>query len=79
MTTPALTVPRSPALAAFAALLARDLTVLRKQPADFITRTIIQPVLFVFVLGYITPGSASPRQAAPRRRPRPCWPGCSRS
>jgi ABC-2 type transport system permease protein len=43
------------ALAAFAALLARDLTVLRKQPADFITRTLIQPVLFVFVLGYISP------------------------
>lgn len=42
-------------LAAFAALLARDLTVLRKQPADFIIRTIIQPVLFVFVPGYISP------------------------
>ena len=52
---PAVPAPRSPALAAFAALLARDLTVLRKQPADFITRTIVQPVLFVFVLGYITP------------------------
>jgi ABC-2 type transport system permease protein len=47
--------PRSPALAAFVALLARDLTVLRKQPAEFVTRTVIQPVLFVFVLGYITP------------------------
>jgi ABC-2 type transport system permease protein len=51
------------ATAAFAALLARDLTVLRTQPADFLTRTIIQPVLFVFVLGYISPriapGSAS--------------------
>jgi ABC-2 type transport system permease protein len=48
------------ALAAFAALLARDLTVLRKQPADFITRTIVQPVLFVFVLGYITPRIGQP-------------------
>jgi ABC-2 type transport system permease protein len=55
MTIPAPAAPRSPALAAFAALLARDLTVLRKQPADFLTRTIVQPVLFVFVLGYITP------------------------
>lgn len=48
------------ALAAFAALLARDLTVLRKQPADFITRTIIQPVLFVFVLGYVSPRIGQP-------------------
>lgn len=48
------------ALAAFAALLARDLTVLRKQPAEFITRTIIQPVLFVFVLGYISPRIGQP-------------------
>jgi len=57
MTTAALAAaaPRSPALAAFAGLLARDLTVLRKQPADFISRTVVQPVLFVFVLGYITP------------------------
>jgi ABC-2 type transport system permease protein len=48
------------ALGAFAALLARDLTVLRKQPAEFITRTIIQPVLFVFVLGYIGPQIGQP-------------------
>jgi ABC-2 type transport system permease protein len=60
MTTPAPAVPRSPALAAFAALLARDLTVLRKQPAEFITRTIVQPVIFVFVLGYITPQIGQP-------------------
>jgi ABC-2 type transport system permease protein len=61
MTAATIPVPAAPrsavgaALAAFAALLARDLTVLRKQPADFITRTVIQPVLFVFVLGYISP------------------------
>ena len=67
------------ALAAFAALLARDLTVLRRQPADFLTRTIVQPVLFVFVLGYIAPGSGSPQRAAPPRQRPPCWPGCSRS
>ena len=62
-TIPAPTARRSAAgaaLAAFAALLARDLTVLRKQPADFLTRTIIQPVLFVFVLGYISPRIGQP-------------------
>ena len=48
------------ALAAFGALLARDLTVLRKQPADFLIRTIVQPVLFVFVLGYISPRIGQP-------------------
>jgi hypothetical protein len=46
MTAPAMPAARrSPAAAAttaaFAALLARDLTVLRTQPADFLTRTII--------------------------------------
>jgi ABC-2 type transport system permease protein len=60
VTTPAPAPPRFPPLAAFAALLARDLTVLRKQPADFITRTIIHPVLFVFVLGYISPRISQP-------------------
>jgi ABC-2 type transport system permease protein len=34
--------------------------VLRKQPADFLTRTIVQPVLFVFVLGYIAPRIGQP-------------------
>ena len=48
------------ALVAFGALLARDLTVLRKQPADFLIRTIVQPVLFVFVLGYISPRIGQP-------------------
>jgi hypothetical protein len=47
--------PAAAAAVAFAALLARDLTVLRKQPADFLARTIVQPMLFVFVLGYIGP------------------------
>jgi ABC-2 type transport system permease protein len=58
MTIPALAAPRSAgaaALAAFIALFARDLTVLRRQPADFLIRTIVQPVLFVFVLGYVNP------------------------
>ena len=33
---------------------------LRRQPAEFITRTIVQPVLFVFVLGYISPRIGQP-------------------
>ena len=53
------TTPPRPSTAAtclaFGALLARDLTVLRKQPGNFIARTIVQPLLLVFVLGYISP------------------------
>ncbi|MGC0415943.1 ABC transporter permease [Embleya sp. AB8] len=40
---------------AFGALLSRDLTVLRKRPADFIARTVVQPLMLLFVLGYVTP------------------------
>jgi ABC-2 type transport system permease protein len=40
---------------AFAALLARDLTVLRTQPAEFIVRTLVQPLFFLLVLGYVSP------------------------
>jgi hypothetical protein len=40
--------PAATVRAAFVALLARDLTVLRKRPGDFIARTIVQPLLFVF-------------------------------
>jgi ABC-2 type transport system permease protein len=72
MTIPAPAAPLSAAaaaLAAFGALLARDLTVLRRQPADFLTRTIVQPVLFVFVLGYVSrrigqPAAGSATQTA---------------
>jgi hypothetical protein len=72
MTIPAPAAPRSAAaaaLAAFGALLARDLAVLRRQPADFLTRTIVQPVLFVFVLGYVSrrigqPAAGSATQTA---------------
>jgi ABC-2 type transport system permease protein len=46
---------RAAARAAFAAMLARDFTVLRKQPATFIARTIVQPLLWVFVIGYVNP------------------------
>jgi ABC-2 type transport system permease protein len=41
--------------AAFTAMLARDITVLRKQPAEFVARTVVQPLLLVFVLGYVQP------------------------
>jgi ABC-2 type transport system permease protein len=47
--------PGAAARAAFIALLARDLTVLRKRPAEFLARTVVQPLLIVFVLGYVIP------------------------
>jgi ABC-2 type transport system permease protein len=40
---------------AIGALLARDLTVLRKQPGNFLARTIVQPTMLLFVLGYVAP------------------------
>ncbi|HZK51510.1 MAG TPA: ABC transporter permease [Actinomycetota bacterium] len=46
---------RSSSLAAFRALLVRDATVLRKNVALFIVRTIMQPLLFVFVFTYVFP------------------------
>lgn len=49
---------RSPlrlAAKAFLAMLLRDLTVLRKNPGEFLARTIVQPLLLVFVLGYVNP------------------------
>lgn len=53
-----LNAPRSSAAAsrvAFNALLLRDLTVLRKNLGIFVTRTIIQPFLLVFVFLYVFP------------------------
>jgi len=64
------TVPtmRTGAAVAFVALLARDLSVLRRRPAEFLVRTIVQPLLFVFVLGYVNPsiglGPSGPSGAA---------------
>jgi ABC-2 type transport system permease protein len=46
---------RSAAVTAFVALLLRDLTVLRKNVALFVVRTIMQPLLFVFVFTYVFP------------------------
>ena len=40
---------------AFGALLLRDLTVLRKNLKEFIPRTILQPLLLVFVFSYVFP------------------------
>ena len=39
----------------FMALLARDLRVLRRQLGQFLIRTIMQPLLFVFVFAYVFP------------------------
>jgi ABC-2 type transport system permease protein len=52
---PALRPQRTAARAAFTAMLARDFTVLRQNPSVFLARTIVQPLLFVFVLGYVNP------------------------
>ena len=45
----------SAARTAFRALLARDLNVLRKNVVEFLLRTIMQPLLFVFVFTYVFP------------------------
>lgn len=39
----------------FAAMLARDVRVLRRQLGQFLLRTIMQPLLFVFVFAYVFP------------------------
>ena len=46
---------RTAALAAFRALLLRDLAVLRKELPIFIVRTIMQPLLLLFVFTYVFP------------------------
>lgn len=43
------------ALRAFGALMGRDLTVVRKQWIAFLLRTMMQPLLFVFVFAYVFP------------------------
>jgi ABC-2 type transport system permease protein len=46
---------RTSTLSAFGALLLRDLTVLRKNLKEFIPRTVLQPLLLVFVFTYVFP------------------------
>ena len=47
--------PNSTPAHAFAALLLRDLAVLHKNTGEFVARTIMQPLLFVFVFTYVFP------------------------
>ena len=54
-TTPELGPLRTSTVSAFGALLLRDLTVLRKNLKEFIPRTILQPLLLVFVFTYVFP------------------------
>ena len=48
-------VARSTPTVAFMALLMRDLNVLRKNVVEFLVRSIMQPLLFVFVFTYVFP------------------------
>src|SRR3954454_9050596 len=58
-TSPIVVGPPRPAAAAsrtaFKALILRDLIVLRKNFGEFVTRTVIQPFLLVFVFLYVFP------------------------
>jgi len=56
-TAPALerTAPRATSSGTFRALLMRDLNVLRKNLIEFIIRSVMQPLLFVFVFTYVFP------------------------
>ena len=55
VTLPVVSPYRSTPWTAFGALLLRDLTVLRKNFIEFILRTVMQPLLFVFVFTYVFP------------------------
>ena len=52
---PAIAPLRNSRASAFGALLLRDLTVLRKNLKEFIPRTVLQPLLLVFVFTYVFP------------------------
>jgi ABC-2 type transport system permease protein len=52
---PERSVPKSTPAIAFGALLLRDLSVLRKEIVQFMARTVMQPLLFVFVFAYVFP------------------------
>jgi ABC-2 type transport system permease protein len=47
--------PQRAALVAFGALLARDLTVTRKNLKEVVPRTLLQPILLMFVFTYVFP------------------------
>jgi ABC-2 type transport system permease protein len=47
--------PLRAALQAIAGLMARDVRVLRREAGAFLTRTIMQPLLFVFVFAFVFP------------------------
>jgi ABC-2 type transport system permease protein len=53
--TPTVAPLRQSHVSAFGALLIRDLTVLRKNLKEFIPRTVLQPLLLVFVFTYVFP------------------------
>ncbi len=55
LTLPTVAPYRSTPWTAFGALLLRDLTVLRKNFIEFMLRTVMQPLLFVFVFTYVFP------------------------
>ena len=54
-TLPRVESPRTTPVRAFGSLLLRDLRVLRKNLVEFVIRTVMQPLLFVFVFTYVFP------------------------
>jgi ABC-2 type transport system permease protein len=54
-TLPKVETPHSTPMIAFGALMLRDFRVLRKHSIEFVVRTIMQPLLFVFVFAYVFP------------------------
>ncbi len=72
---------RAAAFGAFRALLGRDLAVLRKELPIFVVRTVMQPLLLLFVFTYVFPriGQAVGGRAPPPPTSPPCsspgwWP-----
>ena len=55
VTAPAVESVRTSSLRAFGALLLRDLAVLRKEVGMFLGRTVMQPLLLIFVFTYVFP------------------------
>ncbi|KWW99363.1 hypothetical protein TH66_09840 [Carbonactinospora thermoautotrophica] len=72
MSTLAPTAPRASALRTCAALILRDLRVIRRDLVTFVVRVVMQPLLFVFVFAYVLPkigpgGGSFAAGAAPGR------------